>query len=325
MSPRRARQSSIQRLDEAVNCPAAQARNPLRENRRKFSDQCRICSPQGAGPIEPTSLQALDPRFRFGLGCRLLCKRLIEAQGRTERGCTRAVEGASLPDQPEQPQPSGDQQNDQQSGQSVAPLSGRLLGLGVAFVPIYHAVSGWRRLARFVLACGATEKQPCLWSSTTNSPDGCDPQPSSPEDGDNRRGDALSGLPRLRDAKPAKCCAPWSAVATLRPFNFVTPSAWAAFAGRPATCGLEFRELPETPRSGLRLFPEFTVAALWHLLRQRRALVQEMAVMTCACILPSTGPSPNRSLILRAAAAVASARRLASRASISLRRGVPWQ
>ncbi len=63
------------------------------------------------------------------------------------------------------------------------------------------------------------------------------------------------------------------------------------------------------PRRGSRLTPA--------------AAFQEPAVMTCAWIIPSTGPVPNRALILLAAASVASTSRLASRASISLRSGVP--
>jgi len=42
-----------------------------------------------------------------------------------------------------------------------------------------------------------------------------------------------------------------------------------------------------------------------------------------AWIIPSTGPFPNRAEILLAAASVASTSRLASRASISLRSGLP--
>ena len=52
---------------------------------------------------------------------------------------------------------------------------------------------------------------------------------------------------------------------------------------------------------------------------------RQLAVMTCAWIIPSTGPLPKRAPILAAAASVVSASRPASRASISLRSGVPWQ
>ncbi len=48
-------------------------------------------------------------------------------------------------------------------------------------------------------------------------------------------------------------------------------------------------------------------------------------VTTCAWILPSTSPCPNRWAIASAAVSVASLSREASRASISFRSGVPWQ
>ena len=53
--------------------------------------------------------------------------------------------------------------------------------------------------------------------------------------------------------------------------------------------------------------------------------IQRSMVTTCACILPSTAPRPNRRPIASAATSVASSSREASRASISLRSGVPWQ
>jgi hypothetical protein len=52
---------------------------------------------------------------------------------------------------------------------------------------------------------------------------------------------------------------------------------------------------------------------------------QRPTEIACAWILPSTGPNPNRAAISLAAALVASSRRPGSRASISLRSGVPWQ
>ena len=48
-------------------------------------------------------------------------------------------------------------------------------------------------------------------------------------------------------------------------------------------------------------------------------------VTTCACILPSTSPRPNRRPIASAAMSVASPSRDVPRASISFRNGVPWQ
>jgi hypothetical protein len=48
-------------------------------------------------------------------------------------------------------------------------------------------------------------------------------------------------------------------------------------------------------------------------------------VTTCAWILPSTGPTPNRRSIAVATIVVASSRRPGPRASISARSGVPWQ
>ena len=62
--------------------------------------------------------------------------------------------------------------------------------------------------------------------------------------------------------------------------------------------------------------------------RRRRAaprVVQRSTTTTCAWILASTGPAPKRRAIAAAATSVASPRRAASRASISLRSGVPWQ
>lgn len=52
---------------------------------------------------------------------------------------------------------------------------------------------------------------------------------------------------------------------------------------------------------------------------------QSNPVITCAWILPSTGPSPNLDAMALWARSVTSSNRAASRSSISLRKGVPWQ
>jgi hypothetical protein len=52
-----------------------------------------------------------------------------------------------LMDQPQEPQPTGDQQDNQQSGQTISPRCGRSTVAGVAFVPMWHVASGWRRLS----------------------------------------------------------------------------------------------------------------------------------------------------------------------------------
>ena len=57
--------------------------------------------------------------------------------------------------------------------------------------------------------------------------------------------------------------------------------------------------------------------------RARRSLTRQSTTTTCAWILPSTAPPPNRLAISAVAASVASSSRDASRASISLRSGVP--
>ena len=51
-----------------------------------------------------------------------------------------------LVDQPQEPQPTGDEQDYQQSGQTISPRCGRSTVAGVAFVPMWHVASGWRRL-----------------------------------------------------------------------------------------------------------------------------------------------------------------------------------
>jgi hypothetical protein len=51
-----------------------------------------------------------------------------------------------LMDQPQEPQPAGDQQDNQQGGQTISPPCGRSTVAGVAFVPMWHVASGWRRL-----------------------------------------------------------------------------------------------------------------------------------------------------------------------------------
>src|SRR6185436_14995632 len=57
----------------------------------------------------------------------------------------------------------------------------------------------------------------------------------------------------------------------------------------------------------------------------RAHAAQRSTSITCAWILPSTAPSPNRRAIAAAPALVASPRRATPRASISPRSGVPWQ
>ena len=59
--------------------------------------------------------------------------------------------------------------------------------------------------------------------------------------------------------------------------------------------------------------------------REAPSSIQRSAAKMCAWILPSTGPGPNWRSMAAAARSVASSRRDLSRASISLRNGVPWQ
>src|SRR5262249_13592723 len=64
--------------------------------------------------------------------------------------------------------------------------------------------------------------------------------------------------------------------------------------------------------------------AVGQTLRLRNGLiVQVRAVITCAWILPQTGPLPCVTSIIAAARSTTASRRLGSRASISLRSGVP--
>ena len=72
-----------------------------------------------------------------------------------------------------------------------------------------------------------------------------------------------------------------------------------------------------------RVIPSPREEGIFHWMGPGR--VQDARVMTWAWIRPLIAPSPKRSAKAAATAAVASANAPGRRASISLRRGVPWQ
>jgi len=89
-------------------------------------------------------------RRRENLLSRVVGIEACVAMGRAKaRGCSAKPARERLVDQPQEPQPSGHQQEHRQGDQTLPPRRRRRTVVGVAFVPIWQRASDWRRRSSF--------------------------------------------------------------------------------------------------------------------------------------------------------------------------------